>query len=419
MADGDIYEEAYGRVITDAGHPSYLGARVGSNNTGELTAWMEAAIWLLNTTSNCAPATVTFCYDSRWMASMVRGHWKPRKHRCMVLQARDLLAQLSQRTTVRWHWVKGHSGNVGNTRADRLAEKGKLSCKPCGGRHDLSVSIPCNLAPPPLSLSPAASPDELYDRLLHDIRSAQQFVPRGRHTPQKPWISDATLELIQKVRFLHRSNDPEYTATYRKAKRAARQDKQRWLRHQLLTSTAPCASRIWSVVRRFRQGFKERHTRLKVDGHAVPWSSTHKAFRDHLQSQQWNSLLPSLPLPTTSLAPAFPSSASAPFTPEELSEALGKLKQRRAPGPDGIRNEDLLILAEVDAERILTLMNAAWTTRSVPASWREATVVPIYKGIRVMQVTRTIIDLSPCLTPCTRSLPLCSINVCLLTLNLA
>eukprot|EP00973_Karenia_brevis_P066680 9270500-Karenia_brevis.AAC.1 len=36
----------YGKVITDEGSRFYLGAEVGSNNTGELQALGEALIWI-------------------------------------------------------------------------------------------------------------------------------------------------------------------------------------------------------------------------------------------------------------------------------------------------------------------------------------------------------------------------------------
>ena len=56
LQERDPIHEAYGPVITDDTSPFYCGASVGSNNTAELQAWMEVALFLLAT----PPKEVTF-----------------------------------------------------------------------------------------------------------------------------------------------------------------------------------------------------------------------------------------------------------------------------------------------------------------------------------------------------------------------
>jgi ribonuclease HI len=34
------------------------------------------------------------------------------------------LDKLTQKHNIRWHWIKGHSGHIGNEIADKLANKG-------------------------------------------------------------------------------------------------------------------------------------------------------------------------------------------------------------------------------------------------------------------------------------------------------
>ena len=34
------------------------------------------------------------------------------------------LDELTQKHSIRWHWIKGHSGHIGNESADKLANKG-------------------------------------------------------------------------------------------------------------------------------------------------------------------------------------------------------------------------------------------------------------------------------------------------------
>ena len=119
---------------------------MGSNNTAELQAWMEVALFLLAT----PPKEVTFFYDSKWMANMVRGQARPKRHKQMVVNSRAILNKLSETTTVHWQWVKGHQGDKFNTKADELADKGKGSLEARGGRYTLDNPLPFLMLSPPL-----------------------------------------------------------------------------------------------------------------------------------------------------------------------------------------------------------------------------------------------------------------------------
>ena len=98
-----------------------------------------------------------------------------------------------------------------------------------------------------------------------------------------------------------------------------------------------------------------KRTHLVVDNKPVPWSQTHEAFRNHLQDVQWAqrqrpdhsaAYLDSLP-------PLHPTLADAPpFTIEELQDALRRMKKNKAPGPDGIHAE-MLMLLDATNEQIL------------------------------------------------------------------
>ena len=46
--EGDTWKEAYGPVVTDPDHNAYRGAGVGSNNTGEVTALIEAMLFAID-----------------------------------------------------------------------------------------------------------------------------------------------------------------------------------------------------------------------------------------------------------------------------------------------------------------------------------------------------------------------------------
>jgi ribonuclease HI len=62
---------------------------------------------------------------SEWLPAWKARNWKTSDRK--PVKNADLWQQLEQaaaRHTVRWHWVKGHSGHDENERADQLANRG-------------------------------------------------------------------------------------------------------------------------------------------------------------------------------------------------------------------------------------------------------------------------------------------------------
>jgi ribonuclease HI len=97
-----------------------------TNNRMEMTA----AIAALNTlTQNCEVDIVT---DSEYLRKGITEwvhQWQARDWRTSQkkpVKNKDLwidLLEAEKRHTVRWHWVKGHSGHAENERADELANE--------------------------------------------------------------------------------------------------------------------------------------------------------------------------------------------------------------------------------------------------------------------------------------------------------
>jgi ribonuclease HI len=97
-----------------------------TNNRMELTAAIEALKALKR------PVSVTLYTDSKyvctgvqeWLPSWQARGWKTADRKPVKNQ--DLWQALDAARTphqVRWQWVKGHAGNVGNERADELANE--------------------------------------------------------------------------------------------------------------------------------------------------------------------------------------------------------------------------------------------------------------------------------------------------------
>jgi ribonuclease HI len=103
------------------------GEALTTNNKMELTAVIEG---LRALTRRC---TVTIHVDStyvmngvqRWMPGWKRNGWRTAdKKPVKNLELWQALDGELARHEVRWVWVKGHSGDPGNERADALANRG-------------------------------------------------------------------------------------------------------------------------------------------------------------------------------------------------------------------------------------------------------------------------------------------------------
>lgn len=119
----------WGAWISYDGHEKELfgGEMLTTNNRMELTAVIRALEALKRTCH--AKVFTDSVYVQKGMTEWIAG-WKARGWRTSdkkLVKNDDLwrvLDVLAQQHTVQWVWVKGHSGNVGNERADVLANQG-------------------------------------------------------------------------------------------------------------------------------------------------------------------------------------------------------------------------------------------------------------------------------------------------------
>ncbi len=103
------------------------GEKETTNNRMELTAAIEALRVLkrhcevdLTTDSQYVRKGIT-----EWIENWKQKGWKNSQRK--AVKNADLwkqLDELSDKHTIHWHWVKGHSGHAENERADELANRG-------------------------------------------------------------------------------------------------------------------------------------------------------------------------------------------------------------------------------------------------------------------------------------------------------
>ena len=66
-------------------------------------------------------------------------------------------------------------------------------------------------------------------------------------------------------------------------------------------------------------------------------------------------------------------------TKEEMKAAVEKLKNNKAPGPDGITTEILEEGYKYMENRIYELIVQIWNKERIPLTWVEALICPIHK----------------------------------------
>jgi len=96
-----------------------------TNNRMELMAAIQALRELNN------PSQVDLYTDSeylrlgieKWMGAWVKRGWKRKQGKLANQELWQELFQLNQKHWIRWHWVRGHSGDKYNERVNRLAQK--------------------------------------------------------------------------------------------------------------------------------------------------------------------------------------------------------------------------------------------------------------------------------------------------------
>ncbi len=119
----------WGALLISAGRECELngGADQTTNNRMEMQAVIEALNALKRACQVELFTDSTYVRDgvTRWLERWKSNGWKTSARKPVKNQ--DLWQALDQATgrhSINWHWVKGHSGDPGNERADCLARDG-------------------------------------------------------------------------------------------------------------------------------------------------------------------------------------------------------------------------------------------------------------------------------------------------------
>jgi ribonuclease HI len=96
-----------------------MGAKWGTNQTGELCGVMQSLLWLLEYTVDDL-SDVVICVDSLYAKNELEGFWKKNCNAELITEGQFLLGCVRTTKSVTFVHVKGHSVDGENGRADDL-----------------------------------------------------------------------------------------------------------------------------------------------------------------------------------------------------------------------------------------------------------------------------------------------------------
>ena len=127
-ANNYLVMKRYGRVVTSNASDWFIGATRETNNTGEISAFIEAMLFVLFETTLACDFSITFVFDSLLSGSQTMGHWRVSDNSVNFELARNANALWKalnpEHAPIYGRWVRAHRGNRFNERVDKLAKKG-------------------------------------------------------------------------------------------------------------------------------------------------------------------------------------------------------------------------------------------------------------------------------------------------------
>eukprot|EP00924_Labyrinthula_sp_SR-Ha-C_P010943 snap_masked-scaffold_33-processed-gene-0.39-mRNA-1 protein AED:0.39 eAED:0.39 QI:0/-1/0/1/-1/1/1/0/246 len=121
----NVLSEQFGKVLVHGDLETTFGAKVTSNNTGELLAIGKSLQHVLQSTTFDSAESILFKSDSKYAMKAVLGEQNGVKNRELIDHVRSLLSKVTEKNIkVDFDFVKGHSFDKFNDMADELAKKG-------------------------------------------------------------------------------------------------------------------------------------------------------------------------------------------------------------------------------------------------------------------------------------------------------
>ena len=221
--------------------------------------------------------------------------------------------------------------------------------------------------------------------------AAKEAIGIRKQEARRPWISNATLEIVEKRREARLRGDmTEYKRLDSISNTAIRNDREKYWDNEA-TKLEEAARRndqslVYRLLRDARQAPTKKVSHIKSkqgdiitteDACLKRWA---EHFREHFQKPPHTSAITERDMTGLNDIPEPNSDCNCDtVTYSEVANALKKLKNNKAPGLCNITAEILNNGGHTMIEWLVQIINHVWVTEELPDDWRRGIILPFWK----------------------------------------
>ena len=228
------------------------------------------------------------------------------------------------------------------------------------------------------------------------LEAAKQSIPRGRRDNYKPYWSDRMNELHENLSKARDNMDtfsnPESIGLHTRARELYDEEKNKnsqksWVEKTESLNFERDHGKLWKLTNALNDDHQENYkpTVLKENDQTLTGKKAANKLSEHFKEnsnlniprEKSREIRQKIKSEQRKQEPSECMTAS--FSMQELNRAILKLKNKKAPGPDGITNEMIKHLSSYAKEYLLEIFNQSWTSGIYPQFWKEAIIIPIPK----------------------------------------
>ena len=199
---------------------------IGSNNSGELQAVIEALDFIIRHPSKFSNLPIDIHTDSLLVYKIAHDLVTPSCHHELVAHLRQLLSLVSSRFDLSVLKIAGRSRHDGNERADALAARGVHSSSNIGRHRPPARQLLSQANLPTLS---GSLEQQSYLLLNTVLEASSQLPPADAVVYKKEYLSIATKSLIEDINNTSTLDTERLTKLRKAVKRRVKKDKRQFI----------------------------------------------------------------------------------------------------------------------------------------------------------------------------------------------